>query len=82
MMFWDGNGGGVWHPWVMVLMWVGFLLFWMLVIWGGIALFRSSERRPPPTDLGPDPERILKERLARGEIDREQYEQLRQVVRS
>ena len=80
MMFWDGNG--VWHPWVMVLMWLGFLLFWVLVIWGGIALFRSVERRPPPPPPGPDPERILKERLAKGEIDREQYEKVREVLRT
>lgn len=79
MMFWYGNG--VWHPWVAVLMWIGMLVFWGLVVWGAIALFRGAGwggRGPGPSD----PEQILKARLARGEIDSEEYERLRDLVRS
>lgn len=78
MMLWYGNGG--WHPWVAVVMWVGMLVFWALVIWGAVTLFRGSGRGHPP---GPsDPEQILKERLARGEIDVEEYERRRDLIAS
>jgi len=79
MMFYNGNDG--WHPWMVALMLVGMLLFWALVVWGAIALFRGSgsgNRGAAPSD----PEQILKERLARGEIDKEEYQRLRGLVRS
>ncbi|MBI2935605.1 MAG: SHOCT domain-containing protein [Chloroflexi bacterium] len=65
---------GAWH-WGWGVM--GFL--WMLLVWGGIivliwwgirTLAQGGERRRNPLE-------IAKERYARGEITREQYEQLR-----
>jgi len=59
--------------------WIFMLLFWALVIAGGIALVRwlgtrdkggGDTRRRTPLD-------ILQERYARGEIEREEYEQKR-----
>jgi len=59
--------------------WIFMLLFWALVIAGGIALVRwlgtrdkggGDRKRRTPLD-------ILQERYARGEIDREEYEQKR-----
>ena len=50
-----------------------------LIVWGVISLFRGSGNRNPAP---PSPERILKERLARGEIDTEEYERLRGYIRS
>ena len=49
-----------------------------LVAWGAVALFRGtgSHRQSPE-----DPEQILKVRLARGEIDTEEYERLRGYIR-
>jgi putative membrane protein len=77
-MFWYGNGG---HLWVAVLMSVGMLVFWALVVWGAIALFRGSPwggpRVPPP-----DPVQILKARLARGEIDTDEYHRLQDLIGS
>jgi putative membrane protein len=77
MMFWYGNGG--WHPWMLALMWIGMLLFWGLVAWGVIALFRGPGwgRGSGPSD----PVKILHERLARGEIDVEEYERRRDLIR-
>jgi putative membrane protein len=66
---WDGMGWGG----------VVMLLFWVLVIAGVIVLLRrvrardlDPEREPPRTALD-----MLKERYARGEIDREEFEQKR-----
>ena len=77
MMGWGGYG---FNP----LGWIVMLLFWALII-GGIALlavwlFRSAT----PAALGPTaPSRsleILRERYARGEITREQYEEMRHEI--
>ena len=79
MMFWYGNGG--WHPWMALLVFVGMLLFWALVVWGAFTLFRGSGGGGQGT-ARPDPEQILKERLARGEIDPEEYGRLRELINS
>ncbi len=72
MMGWyDGHG------------WMGFGWIFMLLVWG-LALFvliRVLRRRNPDTDAGAalprTPLNILKERYARGEIGREEYQQIR-----
>ena len=80
MMGWydDGLGWGVWI--VMSLM---MLAFWALLIFGGIAVYRSVRRddgRPPNSRGGA--ERLLDERFARGEIDADEYTQRRELLRS
>ncbi|MFJ8819663.1 SHOCT domain-containing protein [Amycolatopsis thermoflava] len=71
MMYWYGNGMSGWG---VALMTLGNVVFWALVIIGGIALFRvlqrgnSSGGRDRPT-----PEQLLAERFARGEIDERAY---------
>ncbi|GBD10626.1 hypothetical protein HRbin23_00270 [bacterium HR23] len=61
--------------------WMGVGLLWSLIFWGAIiflivwgirTLAGRREERPP------DPLTLLKMRYARGEITREQYEQMRQ----
>lgn len=74
MMIWgDGNG------WMMGPGWIIMILFWVLIVLGIIALVRwlgsgggnhRHESRPTPVE-------ILKERYARGEINRDEYEQKR-----
>ena len=81
MMF--GYGGG-WPFWEVALMWVGMIAFWGLLIWGVYALVVSATRKP---DRGRDPQvgsaaRILDERLARGEIDVDEYRRLRDLIGS
>ena len=50
------------------------LLVWVLVIAGVAALFRSSWPRPDEP-RGKTAAEIVQERYARGEIDRQEYEQ-------
>lgn len=76
MMGWGGFG---FNPLWAILM----LLFWVLII-GGVALlvvwlFRQGQ--PAPSHPGGSQAlNILQERYARGEITREQYEQMRRDI--
>jgi len=84
MMFWYGGG---WAWWQAGLMWVGMITFWGLLIWAIYAMVTSASRRPGagPQDeeqRNDDAQRILNERLARGEIDTEEYRQLRDALTS
>jgi putative membrane protein len=84
MMFWYG---GHWLFWQASLMWVGMIVFWGLLIWGIYALIKTAnrkpgddERRPPADERGGGARRILDERLARGEINPEEYRHLVDVL--
>ncbi len=77
MWYW-GNGGVHWWGWL--LMAIGMVAFWGLIIWG-IWYFVTSLTRVPDHDHPPAGARhILDERLARGEIDAEEYERLRDLM--
>lgn len=69
---WHGFGG-----WGMGFGFIFMLLFWALVILGIAALIRWLTTRPSPGKNSSDktPLEIVQERYARGEIDREEYEQ-------
>jgi len=75
-----GDWGGGWG-WGMGFGWIFMILFWALIILGIVALAKwvfsaaagSSDKRPLE---------ILKERYARGEITRDQYEQMRRDLDS
>ena len=71
MSDWGGFGG-----WGMGFGFVLMLLFWILVILGIAALIRWL-LQPSPSRSSRDktPLEIVQERYARGEIDREEYEQ-------
>ena len=82
MMFWYGGG---WAWWQAGLMWAGMIAFWALLIWLIYALITGITRRteqPGRADQhhGGEARRILDERLARGEIDTEEYRRLREVL--
>lgn len=81
MMFWYGGG---WPFWEVALMWIGMIAFWGVLIWAVYALVVSSTRKPdddhhPRADSAA---RILDERLARGEIDAQEYRRLRDLIGS
>jgi putative membrane protein len=77
MMFWYG---GHWVFWQAALMWLVMVAFWGLMIWlvytFVVAVIRDSRRQGP----GDSAKAILDERLARGEIDAEEYRRLRDVM--
>ena len=82
MMFWNGGG---WPFWEVALMGVGMIAVWGLLIWAAYALITSATRRPSPSPgsgecRGDDARCILDQRLARGEIDAEEYRRLREVL--
>ena len=83
MMFWYGNAG--WPFWEVALMWVGMIAFWGLLIWVVYALVTGATRRLSSgtgggEHRGDDVLRILDERLARGEIDIDEYRRLHDVL--
>jgi putative membrane protein len=66
-------------------MWVGMIAFWGLLIWAIYAVITGATRRPGSGGRGQEPRgddarRILDERLARGEIDTDEYWRLRDVL--
>ena len=80
MWYW---GEGV-HWWGWLLGTVAMVAFWALLVWAiwyVVAAVRRPENRSPESHGPGDPKRILDERLARGEIDAEEYRRLRSVMR-
>lgn len=68
------------HGWPMASgMWLLMLFFWILVIVGIIMVIRrfSVPPREGPASKGDTPMEILRRRYAAGEIDREQFEEMK-----
>lgn len=83
MWYW---GGGV-HWWEWLLGFIGMVAFWALIIYAGwyliTGLSRSGNVSAPqagPPAVPPPAKQILDERLARGEIDAEEYRRLRDLM--
>lgn len=55
---------------------LGMLLFWVVIIALAVVLLRGRG----PVQTRPDPLDILKERFARGEISKEEYEERRKIL--
>lgn len=81
MMFGYGSG---WPFWEIALMWFGMIAFWGLLIWAVYFLVVNATRKPDhDRDTQPgNAARILDERLARGEIDAEEYRRLHDLIGS
>ncbi len=76
---WYWGGGVAWWGWLLGA--IGTVVFWGLVIWAIWYLVTAfTTRRSEPGPRGADPKRILDERLARGEIDAEEYVRLRDLM--
>ena len=79
MMIWFGSH---WAFWQSGLMWIAVLAFWVLVAWVGYVFITSGPPRTRSRDDGADARHILDQRLARGEIDAEEYRRLRDLIDS
>lgn len=73
---WDMHDG---WGWWMLVGWVWMVVFWGLIIWAVVTLINrlasGGSNNPSSSALT-----ILEERFARGEIDREQYEEMRRTI--
>ena len=76
-MMWNGYGMGGWG---MATMLLSSLLFWALLVGGGVVLYRTLRDSTKPAGQ-PSPEQQLGERYARGEIDEEEYQHRLTVLR-
>lgn len=74
---WGGYGMGFGFHWVFMV------VFWGLLIWGAISLSRMASRQPAA--IGVESEAtaiaILKQRYARGELTREEFEPMQSELR-
>ncbi|MBC7308475.1 MAG: SHOCT domain-containing protein [Tetrasphaera sp.] len=72
-------GDGYWNGWMWLVMGAGTLTFWVVVILVVRALLpnRGPQGSEPQR---PDALTLLKERLARGEVTPEEYEQRRRLI--
>ena len=80
MMGWynDGWGGGSWIAMtLMTFFWVALIV---LAAWAGIHFLRADSSATPGPQTSLTPRAILDQRLAAGEIDAEQYAQLRRIL--
>jgi putative membrane protein len=66
------DGFGMHDGWDWAIGAVMMVLIWGTIIWGGLYLWRRSAPKPPAT---PDGVAILRERFARGEIERTEFEE-------
>lgn len=78
MMFWDGHDLGGWG-WLAMIAGIvlASLLTAALVIW-----FLRAFDRPDRATAAPSPERVLAERFARGEIDRQEFAERLAAIRA
>ena len=83
MMFEYGNN---WPLWQVALMWVGMIVFWGLLILGVYTLATGATRKAAPDQLdrsgdgGGEARRLLDQRLAKGEIDADEYRRVRDLI--
>lgn len=76
-MMWWGAGSGSWGDWLLTAL-------MMLIFWGGViaVVVLAIRGFGRPSEPGrKDAESILEERFARGEIDAEELESRRKVLR-
>ncbi len=76
-MIWSGNH---WSVWGMALMGLAMVAFWALVIWAVYAIVSGTSRHHVTHHHRDNPGAILDGRLARGEIDPDEYRRLRDLL--
>ncbi|MGF7125156.1 SHOCT domain-containing protein [Rhodococcus sp. BE178] len=74
MMFWYGNGMNGWGYALMALVMIAILVVIVLMVIV-VARALTSTAQPPPSPPPSDtPEQLLAQRMARGEIDEDEYQ--------
>lgn len=78
-MMWTGN----WDNWgAALLMSLMMLVFWGGLIWMIAYVIRGSSRSGERAANDPSAIRLLEERFARGEIDQDEFEERRRILKS
>lgn len=78
MWGWDHMGG---YGWGMGFGWIFMLLFWVILIVAAVVAIKAVAGRSEPGGKGGDRAlEILRERFARGDIGREEYEEKRRTL--
>ena len=72
-MMWDSGAG---MGWWMVIGSVWFVLFWAIVIWAVVRLTTHDATR----SVAPSAIEIARQRYARGELTKEQFEEIRRSL--
>jgi putative membrane protein len=78
------NGGTHWGLWIVMI--VAFLAFFSILAWVAVNIVRRKDThddgssRQAPGNSDSDPRRILDERLARGEIEIDEYTRRRDLL--
>lgn len=80
MMWWNDNMA--WSGWIVMILTMG--IFWSLVVFGVIAIFRRDGISRPSNQqpIERNPLQMLDERFARGEIDADEYHARQEVLRA
>ncbi len=77
--------GNNWPLWQVALMWVGMIAFWGLLIWGVYTVATGATRHRADGERsrfgGGGARQILDQRLAKGEIDADEYRRVRDLIR-
>ena len=79
MADWYGNNGMGTGGWVFMI--AAMTIFWGLVIFAGVMIFRNGGSRSLGGTRDSGALGILDGRFARGEVDREEYEERKAVLR-
>jgi putative membrane protein len=80
---WGGMMGGGWFAWLLLLVLLVVLGVWAARAFsGGAARPGGTQYREPPRSERETPLEILQSRYARGEISREEYEEMRRDLQS
>jgi putative membrane protein len=74
---WWSHGDWSWGAWL--VMSASMIAIWTLVIWGIVTVARGSNTSTGERDG--DPERVLAERFAAGDIDADEYRQRLETLR-
>lgn len=79
------NGGPHWGLWIVMIF--ATLVFFGILTWAVVSIIRQRDAhggggsQPPPPGSGSDALRILDERLARGEIEVDEYTRRRDLLK-